>query len=729
MTSANTNTIIGTQAGDTLTTGSNNIIIGFNADASAANATNEITLGNTSINYLQLGDYLHINRVGNDAVFYNNKDVGSKMLFRNDTNDVDILSIDGGNENVTIKELNVTGLASLDGGIDVDGAFTVADTSGNITTSGTLDVNNNVSFTSADANKPLFVIKNTADDADSSILRFTKNRNDGSTNNNDTCGIIDVFGEDSAGNEKYLSEIRTTILNSTAGSVRSKVEISVAEASGGLVEGLTIEGQATNGRVDVNINAHDGGNTGLKLGGTLVTATANELNILDGVTSTANELNLVDGSGAGTIINSKAVIYGAAGQVNATTLQVSGTDLELNHLSNVKFNDTNFSNSLILGHTTTGVLNNAQYNFGVLSGTLESITEGDYNIGLGRDTLKSLTSGSYNIAIGSFALQSITTSITGTIAIGYEALKNATSGGSLAIGRQALIAHTSGTYNLSIGDYSTIATTTGSYNVAMGRFSMRRNLTGSNNVAIGFEALSGTTNGTDRIDFNTAVGYQAGYTLYNAANQLASSRNVFMGYQSGYTLTTGKNNTLLGTNAGYSGTNNLTTAENVTLIGYNAQASASNATNEITLGDTNVTTLRCGTSTIASTSDARDKKEIVDSEYGIEFINTLKPREFTWAKRDGGESMNGKRRLGFIAQELLEAMPNNENEVLDLVYTSNPEHLEAKYGNLVPILVKSVQDLSSENAALANECAGLANECAGLKDRLDKLEEIVSKLI
>ena len=71
-----------------------------------------------------------------------------------------------------------------------------------------------------------------------------------------------------------------------------------------------------------------------------VTSTAAELNILDGVTSTAAELNLVDGSVAGTIVNSKAVVYGAAGQVNATTLQIAGvsvtsTAAELNILDGV----------------------------------------------------------------------------------------------------------------------------------------------------------------------------------------------------------------------------------------------------------------------------------------------------------------------------------------------------------------------------------------------------------
>ena len=45
------------------------------------------------------------------------------------------------------------------------------------------------------------------------------------------------------------------------------------------------------------------------------------------VTSTAAELNLLDGSSAGTIVNSKGVVYGSSGEVNATTLQIGGTSI------------------------------------------------------------------------------------------------------------------------------------------------------------------------------------------------------------------------------------------------------------------------------------------------------------------------------------------------------------------------------------------------------------------
>lgn len=58
------------------------------------------------------------------------------------------------------------------------------------------------------------------------------------------------------------------------------------------------------GSIDFNIASHDTSN-GLKLGGTLASATAAELNIMDGVTSTAAELNYSDLATLGTTAASK----------------------------------------------------------------------------------------------------------------------------------------------------------------------------------------------------------------------------------------------------------------------------------------------------------------------------------------------------------------------------------------------------------------------------------------
>ena len=52
-------------------------------------------------------------------------------------------------------------------------------------------------------------------------------------------------------------------------------------------------------------------------------------------------------------------------------------------------------------------------------------------------------------------------------------------------------------------------------------------------------------------------------------------------------------------------------------------------------------------------------------------------------------------------------MPNNENDVLDLVYESNSERLEAKYGNLIPVLTQAIKDLKAQNDALTARVAAL----------------------
>ena len=123
-------------------------------------------------------------------------------------------------------------------------------------------------------------------------------------------------------------------------------ELTVSNAATGSGPSMIASGDDDN--IDVTITPKGTGSvvmskaniTSLALNGTALTSTGAELNILDGVTSTAAELNLVDGSSAGTILNEKAVIYGASGEVNATTLQIAGnsvtsTAAELNILSGV----------------------------------------------------------------------------------------------------------------------------------------------------------------------------------------------------------------------------------------------------------------------------------------------------------------------------------------------------------------------------------------------------------
>ena len=91
-------------------------------------------------------------------------------------------------------------------------------------------------------------------------------------------------------------------------------------------------------------------------------------------------------------------------------------------------------------------------------------------------------------------------------------------------------------------------------------------------------------------------------------------------------------------------------------LGYNSNPSSNSASNQITFGDSNITTLRSADQSIAALSDGRDKTDVVDLPTGLDFINQTRPVRFKWDIRDGqpGQGKQGTTNYGFIAQELLE---------------------------------------------------------------------------
>lgn len=253
--------------------------------------------------------------------------------------------------------------------------------------------------------------------------------------------------------------------------------------------------------------------------------------------------------------------------------------------------------------------------------------------------------------------------------------------------------------NLVIGISAGNAMTTGDSNTAIGYEALNDLTTGFGNTAIGKQALGNE----DTSSRNTAVGVQA---LYYANSSAGNGNNTGLGFRAGQMISTGEKNTCIGANAGWF--SYPSTMSNNTLLGYNALPSTNNASNEITLGDSNIAALRCAVTSITSLSDERDKSEIKDLEYGLAFIDALQPREFVWDNRpektietdeDGNETEvefysanKGKKDFGFIAQEVREL----DNDTLRLVYTENEDKLEMSYGKLVPILVKAVQELKAE---------------------------------
>jgi hypothetical protein len=304
------------------------------------------------------------------------------------------------------------------------------------------------------------------------------------------------------------------------------------------------------------------------------------------------------------------------------------------------------------------------------------------NTALGYQALQTATSGYYNVAVGYETLNALTSG-NSNIAVGWKCLHDCTTGQkNVAIGGDVASALTTGTRNIAAGEAACQNLTTGSYNVVLGRLAGRQLTASSHNVFIGTQAGDSTSGSSS--SNNIAIGWNALEATRTTGSSVAIGASALRNE-------TGGTNTALGTGAGDS----ITSGTNNTCIGYYADASSATATNEITLGDSNVSTLRCNTQTISSLSDGRDKTNVQVLPEGLDFISRLNPVKFEWQTRDGN-GRDGTYEAGFIAQELQSAQQDADADYLGLVMDSNPDRLEASYGKLVPILVKAIQELKSE---------------------------------
>ena len=150
-------------------------------------------------------------------------------------------------------------------------------------------------------------------------------------------------------------------------------------------------------------------------------------------------------------------IYTAFG--NGTTL-ISG-------VITGKLEGTDFSNSIIIGHSTTGTLNDANSNTAIGLAAMDAITSGDRNTIIGHQAATSLQDGEDNIAIGKGSMQNAV-SPSGNVAIGTNSLNaNISSVDNTAVGHEAGKLVT-GRNNTFLGAEAGNNVTSGSGNVLIG---------------------------------------------------------------------------------------------------------------------------------------------------------------------------------------------------------------------------------------------------------------------
>ena len=401
---------------------------------------------------------------------------------------------------------------------------------------------------------------------------------------------------------------------------------------------------------------------GVSVDGVIVATTgvsAGTLRLTDG--------SITDSSGAISFGNENLSTTGgmsAQGGMSAGSLVLSsGSIIETS--GNLAFSTTGGPGTTItLGSATDTINFNNAYNFPTSDGSTGFVLQTD---GAGTLTFEDNTGGG-----GATDINGLTDAFADATNVVLGVSPQSISGSdNVGVGVSALNAITSGSRNIALGFDALIAGTTVNDNIAIGDHSLRAATTiSSQNVGIGTSTLAKIASGT--------------------------SQNVAVGYIAGQEITTGYQNTIVGASAGIT----LTTGQNNVILGYGAEPTSASSSNNVYLGNTSMSNLYFSGNIIA-TSDSRDKTDVVDSTYGVEFIDKLRPVEYTWNRRhlqpgDDNDNINGKRRVGLIAQELLEIMPDNENEVLNLVNEDNPERYHVGYNNLIPILVKSVKDLKAE---------------------------------
>jgi len=324
------------------------------------------------------------------------------------------------------------------------------------------------------------------------------------------------------------------------------------------------------------------------------------------------------------------------------------------------------------------------------------------NIAIGPNAGASITSGFDNILLGDNAGNALTTA-SGTVAIGKSALPLSVGSGNIAIGKGAGEYSTYGSANIMIGNEAGAIIEGGGANYCIGHYAGRAITSGGYNVALGYNSLrSGYSNDVTG-DRNFASGYETMSALTSGDD------NIAIGKYASLRLTTGSNNVAIGLEAGHysnsAKTTYITTYSDTVCIGRDSYATTSY---QIVMGSNLVHTSAKVAVAWTTLSDER-KKTFQEMDLGLDFINAIEPKKFTWNSGNDQESIN----YGFSAQQVkatLKEQVGNKKRYMHQIESDEFGMQNLAYTEFVAPLVKAVQELSDINKDLLARIEVLENK-------------------
>jgi len=115
--------------------------------------------------------------------------------------------------------------------------------------------------------------------------------------------------------------------------------------------------------------------------------------------------------------------------------------------------------------------------------------------------------------------------------------------------------------------------------------------------------------------------------------------------------------------------------------------------------------------TISAISDQRHKENIRDLDVGLDAIMQLRPRKFDWKTGKGKDIQNDR---GFVAQEFEQVFPDLIDEWRDPA-PEGEEPYKSVRQDLIPVLVKAIQELKAINDAQAQRIETLEAKVSALE--------------
>jgi len=293
------------QDGANINDPSDNLLIGF--------TTNKVTIGSPA----QFDSTLTI---ASDII--HKQDTNNKISFGTDTQSFETggtarinisdsgLQIGSGARVTTIEDNDSLGTSdtklATQGNIK---AYVDANTGSNITSLGVIS-QDSVVFTSANANDPVVIIKNTTNDANAGRLKFLKDKGAAAADN-DEIGEILFAGDDAAQVETDFGKIFVQVGEADNTDEAGKMTLQVASSDGtttGLTSGLVLTGHKTSNYVDVTLGS--GASSTVTIPGNLVvTGETTTVNVT--TTTTSNGVVFEGTTGDGHDGTLKSVVAGA----------------------------------------------------------------------------------------------------------------------------------------------------------------------------------------------------------------------------------------------------------------------------------------------------------------------------------------------------------------------------------------------------------------------------------